>query len=159
MSDVPLGILLSGGVDSIAVGTLAARAGDRRLATFTISFDDRVYDERPWARETARRLGTDHYELVGSPQDFVGRCHRPERTDAFTWRVPPELRALVDGAGPVGSDRALKIFTTAALELWRRVNPDGFGSPRPKRSTSAPGGVSGVSRRRAAPKRSVGASR
>lgn len=76
MSDVPLGVLLSGGVDSTAVATLAQRASDGPLATFTIGFDDPVYDERGWARSTAHRLGTDHHELVVRTHDFVDALPR-----------------------------------------------------------------------------------
>jgi len=71
MSDVPLGVLLSAGLDSTAVAALARRHSDRALATFTIGFDDPVYDERRWARLTAARLGTDHYELALPTADFV----------------------------------------------------------------------------------------
>src|SRR5207244_4449837 len=46
MSEVPIGVLLSGGVDSTAVLALAHEAGAGRLATFTVGFDDPVYDER-----------------------------------------------------------------------------------------------------------------
>ncbi len=71
MSDVPVGVLLSGGVDSTAVAALARRASEQPLATFTIGFDDPLYDERPLARLTAERLGTEHHELLVRARDFV----------------------------------------------------------------------------------------
>lgn len=71
MSDVPLGVLLSGGVDSSAVAALMHRSGARGFATFTIGFEDPVFDERRLARLTARRLQTDHHELAVEPGDFV----------------------------------------------------------------------------------------
>ncbi len=61
VSDVPLGVLLSGGVDSRLLATYAARA-DPELETFTLGFDDPDYDERPAARAIARSLGTRHHE-------------------------------------------------------------------------------------------------
>lgn len=63
VSDVPLGVLLSGGVDSRLLATFAARAGSR-LETFTLGFDDPAYDERPAARAIAERLGTSHHETA-----------------------------------------------------------------------------------------------
>ena len=71
MSDVPLGALLSGGVDSSAVVGLMKEAGASTIATFTIGFDDPVYDERAAARITAHRFQTDHHELVVGPEQFL----------------------------------------------------------------------------------------
>ncbi len=63
-ADVPLGVLLSGGIDSTIVAALAARASSDPVRTFTVGFPDERYDERPYAREVATRYGTDHHELV-----------------------------------------------------------------------------------------------
>ncbi|MGI8886636.1 MAG: asparagine synthase (glutamine-hydrolyzing) [Gaiellaceae bacterium] len=71
MSDVPLGVLLSGGVDSSAVLGLMHEAGAERVSTFTIGFRDRVYDERSLARLVSRRYGSDHHEVVVEPHDFA----------------------------------------------------------------------------------------
>ena len=71
MSDVPLGVLLSGGVDSTAVLALAREAGAESLSTFTVGFDDEVYDERPRARLAATHFSTEHHELVVGRQDFL----------------------------------------------------------------------------------------
>jgi asparagine synthase (glutamine-hydrolysing) len=61
VSDVPLGVLLSGGVDSRLLATYASRATSQ-LETFTLGFDDPAFDERPAARAIADRLGTHHHE-------------------------------------------------------------------------------------------------
>jgi asparagine synthase (glutamine-hydrolysing) len=71
MSDVPIGVLLSGGVDSTAVLALARDAQADELATFTVGFDDPVYDERPRARRVAAHFGTDHHELLVSKDEFL----------------------------------------------------------------------------------------
>jgi asparagine synthase (glutamine-hydrolysing) len=63
VSDVPVGVLLSGGVDSRLLATYAARHSDR-LQTFTLGFDDPRYDERPSARVVASKLGTEHHDDV-----------------------------------------------------------------------------------------------
>jgi asparagine synthase (glutamine-hydrolysing) len=66
-SDVPLGIFLSGGVDSSAVVAAAAQQTNGRLKTFTIGFSDARFDEREYARRVARRYDTDHHEFVVEP--------------------------------------------------------------------------------------------
>jgi asparagine synthase (glutamine-hydrolysing) len=71
MSDVPLGILLSGGVDSGAVLALMHEAGAENVASFTIGFDDNVFDERPSARLLAERYGGTHHEILVGPDDFM----------------------------------------------------------------------------------------
>lgn len=67
IADVPVGILLSGGIDSSMVTALAAQEGSGRVSTFTIGFDERQFDERRGARLIAERYGTDHHELVLRP--------------------------------------------------------------------------------------------
>ncbi len=76
MSDVPLGVLLSGGVDSAAVLGLMREAGAGGLASFTIGFDDPLYDEREAARITAARFGAEHHELVVGSEDFLAALPR-----------------------------------------------------------------------------------
>ncbi len=66
VADVPVGVLLSGGIDSCALAALAAQEVGE-LKTFTIGFDEREFDERDLARLVARRYGTDHHELVVRP--------------------------------------------------------------------------------------------
>ena len=62
VSDVPLGVLLSGGVDSSAVAALAVRASSEAVKTFSISFAEASFDESAYARGVAKFLGTDHHE-------------------------------------------------------------------------------------------------
>ena len=71
MADVPVGILLSGGVDSSAVLSYAVQGTEKKVKTFTVGFDGgQVVDERPFARLVARRFGTEHYDLSITAEDF-----------------------------------------------------------------------------------------
>ncbi len=71
VSDVPLGVFLSGGIDSSAVANLAVRAGQGRVRTFNIAFDVAQFDESPHARAVAKALGTEHSELRVSGEKFL----------------------------------------------------------------------------------------
>jgi asparagine synthase (glutamine-hydrolysing) len=66
IADVPVGVLLSGGIDSCTLAALASETAPR-ISTFTIGFDEREFDERDLARLVAERYGTDHHELVVRP--------------------------------------------------------------------------------------------
>jgi asparagine synthase (glutamine-hydrolysing) len=71
IADVPVGVLLSGGVDSSAVLSFAVQGTDKKVSTFTVGFDgDQVVDERPYARMAAQRFGTKHHEISISAEDF-----------------------------------------------------------------------------------------
>jgi asparagine synthase (glutamine-hydrolysing) len=67
LADVPVGVLLSGGVDSAALAALAAQESSDRVHTFTIGFEERSFDERGDARRVADLYGTNHHELLVQP--------------------------------------------------------------------------------------------
>jgi asparagine synthase (glutamine-hydrolysing) len=70
LSDVPLGVFLSGGIDSSALAALATRVGTSKIQTFNVAFDEAEYDESSHARRVAQALGTEHHEIRLSQPRF-----------------------------------------------------------------------------------------
>ena len=93
VADVPLGALLSGGIDSSLVVALMAKESPEPVRTFTVGFADAVYDERPYARAVAERFGTRHTEVA----------LEPDAAEAL-----PRLAAAFDE--PLGDEAALPLF-------------------------------------------------
>jgi asparagine synthase (glutamine-hydrolysing) len=92
-ADVPLGALLSGGIDSAVVVALMAQASPEPVRTFTVGFEDARYDERRYARAVAERYGTRHEEVLLEP-------------DAAA--TLPRLAAAFDE--PLGDEAALPLY-------------------------------------------------
>jgi asparagine synthase (glutamine-hydrolysing) len=63
VSDVPVGVLLSGGLDSSSVAASMVRAYDGRVQSFSVAYEERSFDESRFARTVAAHLGTEHHEL------------------------------------------------------------------------------------------------
>jgi asparagine synthase (glutamine-hydrolysing) len=139
VSDVPLGVLLSGGVDSAAVAALASRAGPP-LRTFTVGFEgDSFYDERAQAAALARHLGSDHHDaLVRADAASLIETLLEHHDEPFgdssalpTYLVAREARRQVtvvlngDGGDETfaGYDRfwATLLAGTAPAPLWRAL--------------------------------------
>jgi asparagine synthase (glutamine-hydrolysing) len=68
LSEVPLGALLSGGIDSSTIVWAMARAQERPVQTFSIGFEESSHDETEYARAVAQRFGTEHHEMVVTPR-------------------------------------------------------------------------------------------
>jgi len=71
VSDVPLGVLLSGGIDSSTIAHYATRASKEKVKTFAIGFEEASFDEAPFARQVAEHLGTEHHEQILSAHDSL----------------------------------------------------------------------------------------
>ena len=72
IADVPVGVLLSGGVDSTAVLSFAAERTDKEISSYTVGFSDPgVADERPYAKLAAETFGTKHHDMTITAEDFA----------------------------------------------------------------------------------------
>ena len=131
MSDVPIGVFLSGGVDSSAIAALAAQhIGPDRLHTFTVGFDDAEYDESPFAKKIAEFLGNRHHEIQLEANaalellpDVLGRLDEPLGDPSIlpTFLLSRFARQSVTVA--LGGDAGDELFagydTFAALRIAR----------------------------------------
>lgn len=72
ISDVPVGVFLSGGYDSTCVAALLqSRSGTKRINTYTIGFDNKEYNEAGYAKEVAAYIGTEHHEYICKETDAI----------------------------------------------------------------------------------------
>src|SRR5688572_21292440 len=76
MADVPLGMFLSGGLDSSAIAALMAGMIDRPLQTFSVAFHQRAFSELEYARQVAAAIKAEAHEIVIDEQDFFGALPR-----------------------------------------------------------------------------------
>ena len=70
-SDVPLGVSLSGGLDSSLLTALAVKETDLKLNTFSIGFEDTVFDELKFAKIVSQKFETNHHEIIVNSQDIL----------------------------------------------------------------------------------------
>jgi asparagine synthase (glutamine-hydrolysing) len=165
VADVPVGVFLSGGVDSTLVAGAAARASSRRLRTFTIGYDIGSVDETERARTVAQRLGSDHHEVTLTQADVAARV--PEllaRLDQpLADRAVVPLHALSEFARPrvtvaLGGEGADELFGGYPRYRWleraRRVEaalPAGAARPVAAMLRTAGGTPAALAARRLAP--------
>jgi asparagine synthase (glutamine-hydrolysing) len=71
ISDVPLGVFLSGGIDSSVITALAQKEVPGRIKTFSIGFEDPSFDESKYASLASKYIGTEHYEQMMTPTDLL----------------------------------------------------------------------------------------
>lgn len=70
MADVPLGMFLSGGIDSSAIAAVMAGEVRERVTTFSVGFEEQEANELMFARQVSKTLGTEHHEITLSPEQF-----------------------------------------------------------------------------------------
>jgi asparagine synthase (glutamine-hydrolysing) len=98
ISDVPLGVFLSGGIDSSAVTAMMTQLGGD-VKSFSVAFADRSFDESRYARQVARHLGTEHRELTLEPGMLLG--------------LIPQLPSLLDE--PLGDASIIPTYLLSAF--------------------------------------------
>ena len=76
MSDVPLGVFLSGGLDSSAVAALAAKIRGDKIQTFAVGYGEEEFSELPYARQVAAHIHSDHHEVRLSREEFFDSLPR-----------------------------------------------------------------------------------
>ncbi|HEY0004469.1 MAG TPA: asparagine synthase (glutamine-hydrolyzing) [Pyrinomonadaceae bacterium] len=115
VSDVPLGVFLSGGIDSSAVAMLMRRASAEQVRAFTISFADKNFDEEGLAQETARRLGVEHHpilltesEMLDSYADALKAMDQPSMDGVNTFYVSRAVKraGMTVALSGLGGDEA-----------------------------------------------------
>lgn len=143
VADVPLGAFLSGGVDSAVTVAAMSRLSDRPVLTFAVGFDDQGLDERPYARQAATHLRTDHREMLAQADVasdlpmLIRRCGEPFGDDSLlpTYLVSKSARENVTVAltGDGGDEafggyrrhaqlaRMLAIESYGGLPAWRAL--------------------------------------
>jgi asparagine synthase (glutamine-hydrolysing) len=144
MSDVPLGVFLSGGLDSSAVAALTARIRNGRIETFAVGYGEERYSELPFARAVAEHIGSEHHEVRINGEDFfqtlpVCIWHEDEPI-AWPSSVPlyfvsrlarERVKVVLTGEG---SDETLAGYTRYAWTLlnsrmdsvYRSITPSGL---------------------------------
>ena len=156
ISDVPIGFLLSGGMDSTAMLSLAAQKTDKAISTYTVGFSsEAVVDEGPFARLAAKRFGTTHYEISVSPREFAEFlpdyvwymeepvCQPPAISLYYVSRLASEhVKVLISGEG---GDEAFAGYENYRDTFWFERLKSFIGPLRQPvgRSMSVIGGLAG----------------
>src|SRR5438552_351676 len=134
VSDVPLGVFLSGGIDSSALAALAAEGRPQPLTTLSVAFEERALSEAAYARRMAARVGADHHEVLLRAPDvfadlsaFFAAMDQPTVDGLNTWCIARAAReaGLTVVLSGLGGDEVFwgydHLWRTAALGLARAV--------------------------------------
>jgi asparagine synthase (glutamine-hydrolysing) len=128
MSDVPLGVFLSGGLDSSVVAALTTKFKGEPIKTFSVGYEEVPYSELSYAREVAGHLGSDHYEVRVSQQEFFDSLPKLiwHEDEPIVWPSSVALYHVANLAQQhvtvvltgEGSDETLAGYTRYPWTLW-----------------------------------------
>jgi asparagine synthase (glutamine-hydrolysing) len=128
MSDVPLGVFLSGGLDSSAVAAITARKRSEPIKTFSVGYAETAHSELPYARAVANLLHSDHHEVVVGWEEFFAALPRLvwHEDEPLAWPSSVALYFVARQAREhvtvvltgEGSDETLAGYGRYALTLW-----------------------------------------
>jgi asparagine synthase (glutamine-hydrolysing) len=131
IADVPVGVLLSGGLDSSSIAAMLAALNVSKIQTFSVSFNDPSFDESAHARLVAQQLGTEHHEITLTSQAMLelvprlgGLLDEPLGDSSFipTFLLSQFTRQHVKVAlGGDGGDELLGGYPTLPAHLWMGV--------------------------------------
>jgi asparagine synthase (glutamine-hydrolysing) len=127
MSDVPLGVFLSGGLDSSAVAALATKIRGGQIQTFAVGYGEQEFSELSYAREVAEHIGSDHHEVQLTREELFERLPRLiwHEDEPLAWPSSVALHAVAQLAREYvtvvltgeGSDETLGGYTRYAWTL------------------------------------------
>ncbi|MAI28793.1 MAG: asparagine synthase (glutamine-hydrolyzing) [Rickettsiales bacterium] len=135
LSDVPLGVFLSGGIDSSIVAALMQKISSHKVKTFSIGFTNRMYDESHYAEAVAKHLNTEHITLIAKPSDAINLIEEMPKVYsepfADSSQIPTTLLAKLvkehvtvalsgDGGDEVFSGYSRYIFANKTYNLLTR---------------------------------------
>ena len=146
MSDVPLGMFLSGGLDSSAIAAMMARHATEKIRTFSVGFAEQGYSELPYAQQVADAIGAEHHEITLKPGDFFDALPRliwhEDEPIRFPASVPlyyvsklarENVKVVLTGEG---SDELMAGYAKYWAAQWtlrwgERLDRLGYGGMRP----------------------------
>src|SRR5262249_10834345 len=130
MSDVPLGVFLSGGIDSSAIAALMSQIRRAPIETFSVGYAEQSFSELPYARAMAKYIGSTHHEVQISRQEFFDALPKLiwHEDEPLTWPSSVALyfvaqlareRVTVVLTGE-GSDETLAGYTRYPFTVWNQ---------------------------------------
>lgn len=159
VSDVPVGVFLSGGLDSSVVTALMAREEVGPVRTYSVGFDDPAVSELPHARVVARHCGSIHCEVVVRPRDFVD--HLPDVVRArdvpaseaadvpvflLARRAKEDVKVVLSGEGADEVFLGYYKYLFESWSEWYRAVPPGIRRLAEWGSARLPGRLSALTR-------------
>jgi asparagine synthase (glutamine-hydrolysing) len=146
ISDVPIGAFLSGGIDSSTVVGLMAEVSDKPPVTFNISFDEKEFDESPYAEMIAKKFNTRHSRIQLKPESFLdelenalGAMDSPSADGINTYVVSKAIRqaGITVALSGVGGDELFAGYPFFARYLQMQRYRGLYGLTGPLRSLAA----------------------
>jgi asparagine synthase (glutamine-hydrolysing) len=137
MSDVPLGMFLSGGVDSSAIAALIKRMTGGPVKTFAVGYEEAQFSELSYAAEVARAIGTDHHEVTVGMEEFFNALPRMvwHEDEPIAWPssvslyfvsklAAEQVKVVLTGEG---SDELFGGYERYRWQLWNRRAASAWG--------------------------------
>jgi asparagine synthase (glutamine-hydrolysing) len=142
MSDVPLGVFLSGGIDSSLVAALMTKLRGSSIETFSVGYDEQAFSELPYARAVAKHIDSVHHEVRVSREEFFGALPRLiwHEDEPLAWpssvslyfvaRLARErVKVVLTGEG---SDETLAGYARYAWTIWNARFGSAYRAISPK---------------------------